>query len=80
MTYNEKLTRIVLPKVKAHIKIGDKVVFDRTVWKVHKIDIKSNYVGEDFRYIELIYWDGFDNNYKLVPLEEYKWIKVLKEK
>ena len=79
MTYNEKLTQITLPKVKAHIKIGDKVICDREIWRVYEIDVKSNYIGEDFRYIKLKYWDGFDNHYKQIPLEEYKRIKVLKE-
>jgi len=79
MTYNEKLTQITLPKVKAYIKIGDKVICDREIWRVHEIDVKSNYVGQDFRYIELKYWDGFDNHYKQIPLKEYRRIKVLKE-
>ena len=78
MTENEKLTQIILPKVNARIKIGDNVICDRTTWKVHKIDVKSNYVGESFRYIELVYWDGFDDHYKLVPLDEYKRIKKFK--
>ena len=37
MTYNEKLTKIVLPKVKAHIKIGDnQFIIDYTKYRDNK--------------------------------------------
>jgi len=71
MTYNEKLTQITLPKVKAHIKIGDKVICDREIWRVHEIDVKSNYVGQDFRYIELKYWDGL-----ITIINKYHWKNI----
>lgn len=79
MTYDEKLTKVVLPKVNAYIKIGDSVICDGKCWIVDKIDIKSNYTGENFRYIELTYWDGFDSHYKQIPLDEYKRIIKYKE-